>query len=281
MQSLRIVEVSQSWGPDGSSDVQVTAACYRRLLGSRHVISPLTYTNTSQGTIIWNLINHTQSQTGGTLGITLGTSGPATLRTRSYEPGQNILTLITQLTEIAGGPTWEIDADLQLIVSDASAYPVKDVPLELGVTAVAMQRPSGAAAFANAGLALGNVESSAMQVATTAGIGTDPRGRWERVVSQPSVTNNTALLQMAQGIVDEAISPAVAWSITMTREAFFDEDITPGDYVTIVQPTDVVAPIGPPGDPVPAQIIGTRVVATADGSWVPSVTAVSVPGFPS
>lgn len=54
-------------------------------LSRRYVLSDLHYRDVNQETIAWNLINHTQTQTGGALGFTQGAhSGSSTTRERHY-----------------------------------------------------------------------------------------------------------------------------------------------------------------------------------------------------
>lgn len=275
-QRFRVVEVSQTWDANGDSRIEVTGACYRRMLGARHVITQQAFSGVDQGDIIWGLIAHTQAQTNGALGLTQGSTTTGVLRDRTYEAGTNILAAITQLTEVINGPVWFVDNSLVVDVVMPSTLPVRSTPLELGVNVLALVRPSGAQAFANVGLALGNVEATTMQVASSSGLSTDPRGRWERTTSSPSTILDATLLEAAQGVVEESISPAVAWGATLTPQGYLDEPYEPGDYVTIVQPTDVVAPIGPPGLLVSAQIVGVRISSDADGGWEPSVTAVTI-----
>jgi hypothetical protein len=276
-QRFRVVEIGQTWTANGESQISVVGACYRRLLGARHVITTQTYVGVDQGNIIWNLIAHTQAQTNGNLGLTQGSTTTGVTRDRTYEPGTNILSAIQQLTEVINGPVWFVDDQLVVDVVQPGSLPSRATPIELGVNAIGLQRPSGAAAFANVGLGIGNVEATTMQVANASGLSTDSRGRWERTTAESSVIVNATLLEMAQGVVEESLSPAVAWAATLTPQGYLDEPYEPGDFVTIVQPTDIAAIIAPPGLSVAAQVVGVRISADANGGWEPSLTAVTIP----
>lgn len=275
-QRFRIVAVDQEWGESAEDEVTVTAACYRRMLGARHVLSPLTFTGVSQGLIAWGLIDHTQSQVGGDLGITLGSPGPVVPRDRTYDVGQNILDAIRNLSQVIGGLSWRIDETLALYVSDWASFPTHPQPIVLGATASRLRRPSGSAAFANVGIALGNVEATSPAIAETSDLASDPRGRWERVVSHPSVVIQDTLDEHAAGLVERAVSPEVGWMIDVPIERFLtDADYATGDRVTIVQPASVVAPFAPVPVTVDAQVVTIEVDCDGDGRVAVSLTAVS------
>lgn len=263
---LRIVAVDQSWGPDGEDDLGVLSVDYKALLRKANVRSALTYTATSQGTIAWNLIQHAQAAAGGNLGITLGTSGPAVNRTRSYEIGQNIYDAIAELTQVANGMTWDVDELLRLQVSQPSAFPTSAQPCELGVVARSMSRPSSADQFANAIIVLGDQQATTPYQAATPTVGTDPRGRWERVVSLSSVDSATQLQELGDGLLEVAISPMASWTVEMEPTRYFgDAYYTPGTFVTLVQPRSTVYAIGTPAPSVTCQVITARISENADG----------------
>lgn len=277
-QRFRIVAVSQAWGPDGTDSVSISGACYRRLLKARHVRTPLTYTGLSQGTIVWNLIQHAQAATSGNLGITLGTSGPAVLRNRSYLPGQNIFDAIIEFTKVNNGLTWDIDPLLQLNVSQPSAYPVIAMPCELGVVARSMSRPSSAEQFGNATITTGDSLVTAPYIAEAPGLPLDPRGRWEKFTSVGSVKGQAQLVELGDGLLEESISPVSVWSIEMEPTRYFaDAEYVLGDIITIVQPRSTVYPVGVAAPTTPAQVIARNVSETADGATSVIITAVELP----
>lgn len=277
-QRFRIVAVSQDWGPDGQDSVSIAAVCYRRMLKSRHARTDLTYTATSQGTIVWNLIQHAQAATNGNLGITLGTSGPAILRDRAYVAGQNLFDAITEMTQIDNGLTWDINAQLQLNISQPSAYPTIAMPCELGVVARAMSRPSSAEKFGNATITTGDSLVTVPYIAEAPGLALDPRGRWEKFTSVGSVKEQAQLVELGDGLVEEAISPVSVWRIEMEpTRYFFDAEYELGDIITVVQPRSTVYPIGVAAPTIQTQVISRSVSETADGATSVVITAVELP----
>lgn len=282
-QRFRVVEINREWDANGSGSLAVQAACYRRLLRARHVLTPLTYTGISQGQIIWNLIQHTQGQPGGNLGITLGTTGPAILRDRAYEIGTNILDAITDLGRMLNGPTWEIDELLQLNVSVASAYPSKPQPVQVGTNALTLRKPSGAASFANAVIVTGDTRLTSPVYLAVPTITTDPRGRWERYASYPQEGSNTALTEQANGLLEASESPLIIYDFTLEPDRYFtDSHYNIGDFITIVEPPIVVpsnanptiAAYTVPGNRVAAQVLTERVVVSNSGQVDVSMTAI-------
>jgi hypothetical protein len=267
IQRFRITNVDQSWGADGSDDVSVRAICYRRMLSARTTQTTLTYIGQSQGAIAWDLIQHTQAQTNGSLGITLGDSGPAVLRDRTYDPGINIMDAITDFTITDQPFVWEIDANRVLYISSPTSAFIWTMPLVLGVNARALSRPSAADKFANAALVLGNTDSVSPVSAEAATLATDPRGRWERVISRPSDASATNLAEYANGLVQESISPAAVWRAEMEPSAYFaNSEYESGDWLTVIRPRSTVYPIGTPSSRISCQVIGRRIAGSADGN---------------
>lgn len=264
---FRIVAINQSWGPSGEDVLSVQAVCYRRLLAARYVQTPLRFDQVSQGQIIWELIQHTQATTNGDLGITAGSLGPTVLRDRSYEVGQNILDIIVDMTNVIGGPTWDIDANLQLVVSRSDLYPLNPAPLVLGATVEAFQRPSAASKFGNATVVSGNNQSTLPVIAESPTLTTDPRGRWERRASYPSVVLQNTLQNHAEGLLTDLQSPSAIWQVDVVPSRFFgDGQYKLGDFVEIVQPASTAAPIGPPAVSVFGQVLAIQVQQAANGA---------------
>lgn len=277
-QRFRIVNVSQQWGVDGQDTLTVSGACYRRLLKSRHVRTALSYTAVSQGTIAWNLVQHAQSATNGSLGITLGSAGPVVNRNRTYVPGQNVFDAIVEMTQIANGFTWNINASLQLVISQAALYPVAAMPCELGVVARSMARPSSAERFGNVSVVTGDSSATTLVITEAAGLGVDPRGRWERFAALSTVKAQPQLVELGNGLLEESISPVSTWRIEMEPTRYFlDAEYQLGTIFTIVQPRSTVYPVGSPAPTVQAQVISRNVTQTADGGITVTITAVELP----
>lgn len=265
-QRFRIVSVNQSWGPSGEDEISVQAVCYRRLLATRFLQTSLTFNQVSQGEIIWQLIQHTQATTNGNLGITLGSAGPTVLRDRAYEAGQNILDIIVNLTNVIGGPTWDIDENLRLQISRADLYPTNPTPVVLGATASSLTRPSGSSTFGNVALVSGNQTTTTDVIAESAGLATDPRGRWERRLSFPTVMLQSTLVESAQGALTSLQSPTTIWQIDLVPDRYYsDADYKIGDFVEIIQPASTAAPIGNPAVKMFGQVLTLQVQEDANG----------------
>jgi hypothetical protein len=95
-----------------AKDLKVTAEGLWIWFRSRVVTSDLVYSGVEQHTIGWNLLNHTQGQTFGSLGITNGTAnGTAHNRNRFYcaAARPNIGDEVEAFTELDDGFDFEID----------------------------------------------------------------------------------------------------------------------------------------------------------------------------
>lgn len=283
---FRVISVDQEWGEDGENRLAVQAVCYRRILASRHVVSPLSFSSVSQGDIVWGLIQHTQAQTNGNLGITLGSAGPAVIRDRAYLPGQNILEAITDLTQADGNMVWDVDANLQLFVSTAGSFPLRSMPAQLGTNLRAISKPSGASLFGNVALVSGDTQFTSLEIEEAVTLAGDPRGRWEkyRSFSQEQVQANLA--EQARGMVETTQSPSVTWTLDVIPDRFFtDSNYRTGDFVVLAQPATAVPsqpdPTVPylvvPGALVLVQILTVDLTVNADGAVSVKMTAVQTP----
>ena len=282
---FRVIEVTQTWDPDGRDTINVQAVCYRRLLASRHVVSDLTFSGVSQGDIVWGLINHTQFQTNGDLGITVNSLGPTVLRDREYQIGTNILQAITELGSIEDGLAWEIDANLELTVTQPQLFSLKAQPVVLGTNTLTITRPSGASLFANAAIVTGDSISTTTEVLETVSLPIDSRGRWERFQGFPQEQNQTALQEAARGLLQTSVSPAIKWAFELEPSRYFiDSNYQIGDYVLIKKPDSVVPSGANPTVPsyttvggiVATQVLTQSISQSPDGEIRISMTAIQV-----
>jgi hypothetical protein len=275
----RVVAVEQAWGENGEDVATVTAVCYKRLLNARHVQSPLSYTATDQAQIVWGLIQHTQAQTGGTLGITAGTlNGGSVNRDRQYVPGENIGKVLADLSTVLNGPWWGVDGNRLLQVRPLSAFAANTTPLMLGATARKLSRRSGAAQFANSAFVDGDNASTVPVSVNSATIATDPRGRWERAAGFPTVVEQQTLVEKANGLVATSVSPAAAWSVEVEPARYLtDANFDVGETVEVVVPPSAVAPLGTPSLTVIARIMNVSVSLGADNTASASMELIEVP----
>jgi hypothetical protein len=276
-QRFRTVSVSQEWGPDGEDEASVAGACYRRLLKKSHVRNALEYVGVAQDQIIVNLVTHAQAATGGNLGITVGSLTSSTPRYREYLVGQNIFDSIVEFTSIDGGVEWDVNSDLELNVRPQQSLPLNPTPVQLGVTARRMSRPSSAEQFGNAAIVTGNAENVYPQIVEDPNLATDPRGRWERYADLQADTD-AELIELADGLIQAAISPVSTWTIEMEPDRYFgDAKYQIGELVTIVQPRSTVYPIGVAAPTIRGQVISRSITQTAAGEVTVIITAIEAP----
>lgn len=276
VQRFRITSLTQEWDFDGNDIIDVQAVCYRRIFQSRHVLSTLTFTGVGQGDIIAGLIAHTQGQPIGDLGITFGALDNSVLRTRIYQPGDNIFEMITDFTRVANGVAWEIDGNLTLTVRPFFDYPLRSTPIQLGATAQSMSRPSNAEQFANVAIVSGDVEATNIVILGTPGLVSDPRGRWERVVALSGEQNQSALEERAFGTLDTALSPPSTWTVDLVPFRYeTDLDLEVGELVALVEPPSIAYRSGP-ADAILLQIVDRNLSYTADGDETVTVSGVEI-----
>jgi hypothetical protein len=283
---FRVISVDQEWGEDGENRLAVQAVCYRRILASRHVVSALTYSSVSQGDIVWGLIDHTQSQLNGDLGITIGSLGPPIIRSRSYLVGQNILEAITDLTQADGNMTWDIDPDLQLFVTTAGSYPLRAMPAQLGTNLRNIAKPSGASLFGNVALVSGDTQFTIVEIQNAQSILSDQRGRWEKYRAFTQETDQANLTEQAEGLLESTQSPSIVWSFELIPDRFYtDSDYAVGDFVVLAQPPTVVPSQPDPtipyltvaGQTILVQILTVSLTVDANGASSVKMTAVQAP----
>lgn len=278
----RIVAIGQAWGEDGEDVVSITAVDYKRLLNARHLQSSMTFTDRGQADLVADLIEHTQSQTGGDWGIVNGVlDNDDRERDRSYVIGENIGSLLANLSSVIGGPSWSIDGHLRLNVRSgrSSTFPVQAIPIMLGGTARGLERSSGASDFANSVFVDGDNAFTVPATANSAGIVDDPRGRWERAEGFPSVVLQQTLQEKAEGLVDQYATPVATWSCDIEPSRYLtDAAFSPGDLVTVVVPATVAAPIGNPGFSVTGQVMNVALSFTGDGELSVGLEVIETPG---
>ena len=283
---FRVISVDQEWQENGENTLAVQAVCYRRLLAARHVVTPLTFTSVNQGDIVWDLIQHTQAQTNGNLGITLGSVGTPVIRSRSYLPGQNILEAITDLGQADGNMVWDINSLLELTVSTAGDFPLRAMPAQLGTNLRNIAKPSGASLFGNVALVSGDTAFTTLQVEEALTLTGDPRGRWEKYRAFSQEQTQTNLQEQAFGMLETTQSPSIVWSFELIPDRYYlDSDYAIGDFVVLVEPATVVPsqpdPTIPyltiPSNAVLVQILTVTLTVDANGASSVKMTAVQSP----
>jgi hypothetical protein len=244
---------------------------------ARHLHNELVFTNVDQGDIVWGLIAHTQALAGGNWRVTKGASTTGQLRDRTYKLGENIGTLAADLQDVINGLWWNIDANLVYTAHMPDAFARHVMPIQLGVNARRIQRKGTASTFGNSIYGDAHDTLTVPVWADAPDINTDPRGRWENAYGWPTVELQETLQEHVDGQLQIAQSPPATWTVDLEpRRWIRDSSYRPGDFVKIVTPPDVTAPLGSSALTSIAQVIELSATADADGGLSVGLTGVEV-----
>lgn len=230
----RIGPESDDIGPSTHTS-QFTAVDYRGMLAHRQVgAAGVAYASTPVGAIAWSLIVASQALAGGNWGVTDGVgTGGGTARDKTADPGKPLVEIIEEMAHLTPGMEWEIDAELAL----NRWYPTRGadngVVLDYGGLVSRVRRELSPGDFANSTLATGS-QGLTPEVDVTAGIGTDPRGRWESSAGFPTIIEQTSLAAKAPWMLAATSTLRPAYSVTLTPgrwEGFSHVGL--GDTVTL------------------------------------------------
>lgn len=214
---------------------QFTATCYRGMLDYREIgTAGASFAAVDQGTIAFNLIAASQALAGGNWGITDGvgaTSG--TVRDRTYDPGKPLGEAIAELFRVDNGGEWEISPTLALNRWYPKRGSVTSVVLDYGGKVARADRLLSPRDFANFVVVSGS-QGLTPTSAVTAGIATDPRGRWEISLGLPSVLEQATLTTKATWLLAQSstLRPEIVVTLTPGRWAGLT-DIALGDTVAL------------------------------------------------
>ena len=278
---LRVMPLGQVWTDSGSDDVSLAAVGYRQVVEARHIISgPPTYTATDQGSIVWGLVQHTQAQTGGNLGITAGTIATGVVRDRTdYKIGDNLGKLLGDLGKVQNGPWWGIDASKVLTARLFTAFSTRTDPIVLGQNARRAERKPVSPGFANAAGAAGSATATVPVWVADAGIGTDVRGRWEAYdSSHSSITVQATVTEYANGLLANRFHPPYAWTFEIDAAAYFENgsNYDVGEFVPVVVPRSAVDEVATPALTATVQITEVTLAWDDAGTITVSLSAVEV-----
>lgn len=215
-------------------DLSVTALDYRALLGARILYDAYAATNREQTEIAWDLISGTQALSGGDLGIANLSIDTNVNRTRTFPEGQNIGEALDRLGKVTDGFDWEIDEFLNFRTYYPQRGQVSDAVLAHGSTVSRVRRTLTTSSFGNAVRVSGrerkldeatNLWSGPIPaVRATAGIATDPRGRFDRQFGYPSVTVQSTLEERADLLIEDLPVLRPSWTMTMKPGAWKGRD---------------------------------------------------------
>lgn len=291
-QRYRVLPSSQDMDADGHNVVTVTAVCYKQLLKTRLLRgAPGPFNNVDEAQIVKGIVDHLQAQGPVNSGFNVGNlridvsvlSNTGRLRTRTeYKVGDNAYQIIDDLSKVQNGPTWRIKPstvwDRSLYVQDPSTFATIDQPIVLGDNALGLKRPA-VSTVATSGFCPGT-SSTSYAFADAPGLATDPRGLLEVSRSaSTSVINQTQVQEVAQGVLEDYVTPASAWTVQMDVARWLtDSKYMPGNFTTIKEvPNLVSGPVFPEsGLTHSVRITEVQLVVTADGQATVQLAAVEL-----
>lgn len=209
-------------GPTGDElagvghDVNVSTGDYRARLHRRilYAANQLVWTGVEQRTILWNLVQETQGNAGGDLGITDGTSsGAAVARDRTYAAGQNIGEAMDQLGRVIDGFEWEVDATLALNRWNPQRGENRGIVLDYGGLVRRARREVNPADFFTS-LRLNGDDALVAEEREDVDIATRPEGRWDKQLGETSIVLQTTLEERADRLIEDG--PVVQPSYVVT-----------------------------------------------------------------
>lgn len=220
----------------------VKAFDYRQLLWRRLLYADRTWTNVEQATIAWNLIQDTQNQVGGDMGIRtslgapLATGWPATGVVRpltTFTAGSTVWDSLRKLDQMANG--FDIDIDKNLVAN--LYYPQRGtdngVVLDYGGVITAVERTFEPATFANA-IRQSGATGITPATASVSSLATANEGRWDSQYGDVDLTTTDMVAQTAATNIALASTALPTYQLHMTRNAWGGPShFWLGDYVTV------------------------------------------------
>lgn len=224
---------------------QFTTLDYRSVLNRERLYSTstLTWTATDQAEIAWQLLQQTQTRTGGNLGISKGGGNPTGIsRDRTYEVGDSIGERIQELSEVIDGFDWDISpkssSALALDVWSPQRGSDRGVVLEYGGLVSKLRRDVTVSEYGNALRYTGKTDASpalTAQELEAADIGTAPQGRWDLVFGDDGLVTQAALNDRAAWQLAQSQVIRPTYSLTLRRGSWDGPDhIWVGDTVRLI-----------------------------------------------
>jgi hypothetical protein len=232
----RVGQTQDQAGADNHT-VTVETADYRALLGRRILWEPFTFTAEEQEAVGWALIDHTQTQPGGDLGVTRRpdqTTGVS--RDRTYPEGKNIGEALTQLGQVSDGFEWDISPELEYRVWSQRGAD-NGVVLDYGGLITGFSRTVNPSAFANAVRVTGKEDEEDNPGPTPERhevADFDPHGRFDAQHGYPDITQQATLAARAAWHLSEGSTLRPSWNVTLRAGVWDGPDhIWLGDTVLL------------------------------------------------
>lgn len=196
---------------------------YRALLERRYLYDSdkLSYVQEDEAAIAWQLVQATQSKTGGDLGITRG-SGQTTgfLRDRLYTAGKGIAESISQIGDLDGGFDWEIDPFLRLNVFNPARGRDTDEVLDFGGAVKSFTRATLPAEYGNAVRAIAGTDPRAPETREATDLAARPEGRFEIERGFPDILEQSTLAAKADWLLAESQVLRPSYTLTLAPDRY-------------------------------------------------------------
>ena len=244
----RVGTTSDSY--DGSAlKTTVNVADYKGVLARRLLIEvdTLAYTTaTDQAAIALGLINATQGNSGGQLGIVAGVGAKTGVtRVRTFQAGQNVGEELDKLSNVINGFDWDISptstAALHLDVYSPTRGATTSAVLDVGGRVRTFQRQYDPGLYANAVRVTGANTTGGAPPGLTAvnradsNIGTASQGRWDSQVGDTSIVEQTTLTERAGAELAESSTVLPQWTVELQPNSWGGpSDVWLGDTVPLV-----------------------------------------------
>jgi hypothetical protein len=215
---------------DEGYTVALTAQAYSQLLHTRMLPTDVAYSAVPQGDLVWALVQLTQAQVSGDLGITAGDLVSAgQVRDKTAPAGTYIGKIVDDLSDNINGYDWWIDEERRLQVRTPRRGDTLPLVLSHPGNVAKAHRKSAASQFRNVDRETGD-EPTVPYVATV-GL-PDPRGRWEVSNANSKVVEQANLVAKANGNLARSATPRATWTVELQAGVWGGTFITaPGDVL--------------------------------------------------
>jgi len=224
---------------------EVAALDYREVLNRRLLYSTdtLTYAATDQAEIAWGLVDSTQGNLGGNLGISKGWSGTTPTginRDRTYEAGDFVGARIQELSEVIDGFDWDVAPISASALELQTFFPQRGVDrgvvLIFGGLVAKARREVNPADYANAIRYTGSSDpATTAQELEAADLVSRPEGRWDAVFGDDGLITQQALNDRAAWQLAQSETLTPVWTLTLKQGAWEGPDhIWLGDPVRLI-----------------------------------------------
>lgn len=222
-----------------------TATDYRAMFNRRLIFDAdtKTWTNTDQGTVAWNLVNQTQSKTGGGLGIVRGSQQTTgTLISPAYEAGATVAESIDSMSTSSNAFNWDVTPKTGTTTQTFDLWTPRGTDRQRVVQypgdIASYTRQVDPSTFANALRATGGQDTSNVDLAplavTSTTIGTDPAGRWDAAFADTDIKTAALLSSRAQAQLAAGQNVTPAWVVTLDPDSWGGlDDIDIGDPIIL------------------------------------------------